>query len=65
MHCSDLKCGDNVDFCYITKSFCSMTVFFGRGGGGDVGLLWASCSEDQNMGCGGVNWTKNDILWKT
>ena len=25
--------------------------FFGGGEGGDVGLFYASCSEDQNMGC--------------
>ena len=58
MHCNDLKCGDIVDFCYITKLFCSMKVkgffcfvlvFFGGGGG--MGLFWASCSEGQNMGC--------------
>ena len=30
-------------------------VFFGRGNG--VGLFWASCSEDQNMGCYEVKWT--------
>ena len=38
MHCNDLKCEDIVDFCYITKSFCSMKVFlfinFFLGGGG-------------------------------
>ena len=38
MHCNDLKCGDIVDFCHITKSFCSMKVkvfffFFFLGGG--------------------------------
>ena len=26
MHCNDLKYGDIVDFCYITKSSCSMKV---------------------------------------
>ena len=38
MHCNDLKCGDIVDFCYITKSFCSMKVkgFFLGGG-----AMWA------------------------
>ena len=37
MYCNDLKCGDNVDFCYITKTFCSMKVFFFSGGG----AMWA------------------------
>ena len=34
MHSNDLKCGDIVDFCYITKSFCSMKVSFLEGEGG-------------------------------
>ena len=62
MHCNDLKYEDNVDFCYITKSFRSMEVklvFFWGGGG--VGLFWASCSEEQNMGCDGVKWTRNGL----
>ena len=29
----------------------------GGGGGGDLGLFWASCSEDQNMGSIEVKWT--------
>ena len=38
MHCNYLKYGDIVDFCYITKSFCSIKVkfffsFFFWGGG--------------------------------
>ena len=33
MHCNYLKYGDIVDFCYITKSFCSIKVFFLGGGG--------------------------------
>ena len=25
--------------------------------GGDLGLFWASCSEDQNMGFNEIKWT--------
>ena len=34
--------------------------FFLGGGGGveGLGLLWASCSEDQNMGSNEAKWTK-------
>ena len=30
---------------------------FYLGGGGGLGLFWASCSEDQNMGSNEVKWT--------
>ena len=39
MHCNDLKYGDIVDFCYITKSFCSMKVKFFFAGVGGCGLI--------------------------
>ena len=35
----------------------SMKVNFFWGGGGDLGLFWASCSEDENMGSNEVKWT--------
>ena len=30
--------------------------FFFGGGEGDLGLFWASCLEDQNMGSNEVKW---------
>ena len=59
MHCNYLKYGDIVDFCYITKSFCSIKVFFffGGGGGFDVGLFAYFGPLVQNMGCDEVKWT--------
>ena len=33
--------------------------FFIEGGGGSVGLFWASYSEDQNMDCDEVKWIRN------
>ena len=57
MHCNDLKCGDIVDFLLHHKVilFYESEGFFG--GGEDVGLFYASCSEDRNMGCDEVKWT--------
>ena len=52
MHQNDLKCGDLVDFVASQSHFAlwKSIFFFLGGGGGDLGLFWASCSEDQNMG---------------
>ena len=41
MHCNDLKYGDIVDFCYITKSFCFMKVKFCFLGFFLGGTMWA------------------------
>ena len=61
MHQNDLKCGDLVDFVASQSHFALWKWFFFGGGGGDLGLFWASCSEDQNMGSNEVKlkW----IIW--
>ena len=55
MHQNDLKCGDLVDFVASQSHFALWKWFFL--GGGDLGLFWASCSEDQNIGSNEVKWT--------
>ena len=52
IHHNNLKYGEIVDdFCYIPKSFCSMKEDWGGA------LIWASCSEYQNMGRDVIIWT--------
>ena len=56
MHQNDLKCGDLVDFVAPQSHFAVWKWFWGAGGD-PMGLFWASCSEDENMGSNEVKWT--------